>query len=170
MADKQVEKNHWLARIQASGYRVTGPRRAIVDLLADSYKALSPLEIYDLGRQEYPRLGLVTVYRTLEKLEELGLVQRVHQPGGCHMVLRACQGHEHLMVCTECGRVEYFTGDDLVPLIENVQNQKGFAIHDHWLQFFGLCSSCQAQKPEPIAQDDPDNAHSQNETARREII
>jgi Fe2+ or Zn2+ uptake regulation protein len=67
----------WLDSLQESGYRLTAPRRAIVAIIADSSRALDAIEIYDQGRSEHPRLGLVTVYRTLEKLEQLGLVQRV---------------------------------------------------------------------------------------------
>jgi Fur family ferric uptake transcriptional regulator len=115
----------------------------VVQILADSRRALSPVDLYDLGRQEYPRLGLVTVYRTLEKLEELGLVQRVHLQGGCHCYLRAAQGHEHILICTRCGQVEYFSGDDLSELIDRTARQSGFIIQEHWLQLHGVCAACQ---------------------------
>jgi Fe2+ or Zn2+ uptake regulation protein len=132
----------WLERLQASGYRLTGPRRALVELIAASTHALDPLALYDLGRGEYPGLGLVTVYRTLEKLEELGLVQRVHQPGGCQAYLRAARGHEHLLICTSCGQALYFSGDDLADLEGRIAQRSGFAIEGHWLQLFGRCAGC----------------------------
>ena len=131
-----------------SGYRLTAPRRAIVEVIVASPRALEPVDVYDLGRQQYPRLGLVTVYRTLEKLEELGLVQRVHQPDGCHMYLRATEGHEHLLLCTTCGRAEYFSGDDLTALMGAISARSGFIIEDHWLQLYGLCTDCQKEKKE----------------------
>jgi len=133
----------WLDSLQESGYRLTGPRRALVEILATSQRALSPVELYDLGRKEYPGLGLVTVYRTLEKLEELGLVQRVHQTGDCHRYLPASQGHEHLLLCTSCGRAFYFTGDDLNALMDEIARRSGFRIDEHWLQLFGVCRECQ---------------------------
>lgn len=132
----------WLSSLQNSGYLLTETRRALVEILAASSHALSAVELYDLGRRECPRLGLVTVYRTLEKLEELGLIQRVHQPGGCHMYLRAAQGHQHLLLCTACGRAEYFDGDDLSTFMNSVADQSGFDVRDHWLQLFGLCQQC----------------------------
>jgi Fur family ferric uptake transcriptional regulator len=135
----------WLDCLQDSGYRLTAPRRAIVAIIVNSPRALDAIEIYDLGRAEHPRLGLVTVYRTLEKLEQLGLVQRVHQPDGCNMYLRAPEGHEHLLSCKSCGRMEYFSGDDLSQLIKEVSQRSGYQIQEHWLQLFGLCSSCQSQ-------------------------
>lgn len=132
----------WLEQLQASGYRITEPRRAIVELMATTTHALSPIELYDSGRRDYPRLGLVTVYRTLERLEELGLVQRVHMPDGCHRYLRASQGHQHLLLCTHCGQVEMFAGDDLNALTERVEQITGYRVEDHWLQLFGLCPRC----------------------------
>ena len=139
--------NSWLTTLQDSGYRLTGPRRVIVEILAASQRALTPLDIYDLGRVEYPRLGLVTVYRTLEKLEDLGLVQRVHQADGCHMILPAAQGHEHVLICHNCGHAEFFSGDDLGGLIESVASRSGFRIQEHWLQLSGLCEECQKNEP-----------------------
>lgn len=137
----------WLALLEKQGYRITGPRRAIVEALAHSPRALSPVALYDLGRRDHPQLGLVTVYRTLEKLEELGLIQRVHQTSGCHMVLRAPRGHQHLLLCTRCGLVETFDGDNLDGLIENTARRSGFKIEAHWLQLTGLCAACQQETP-----------------------
>lgn len=142
--NQPILSENWLTTLQTGGYRLTGPRKAIAELVAASERALSPVEVYDLGRKQYPGLGLVTVYRTLEKLEELGLVQRVHQPGGCHMVLRAAHGHEHLMLCTACGRAEYFSGDDLGDLTSTIAARSGFEVREHWLQLFGLCAGCRA--------------------------
>ncbi|MGA7605419.1 MAG: transcriptional repressor, partial [Anaerolineales bacterium] len=68
---------NWLTQLQDNGYRLTGARRAVVEIVAASQRALTPVEVYDAARDQYPALGLVTVYRTLEKLEELGLIQRV---------------------------------------------------------------------------------------------
>lgn len=134
--------NLWLEALQDSGYRLTAPRRAIVSLLTGAARALGPIEVYDLARASYPGLGLVTVYRTLEKLEELGLLQRVHLPDGCHRYLPAAQGHQHLLLCTECGRVRYFEGDDFNRLAGSISQETGFEVTDHWLQLYGLCPEC----------------------------
>lgn len=135
--------DEWLRALQASGYRLTAPLRALVEVLAGSERALEPVELYDLGRQKCPGLGLVTVYRTLEKLQELGLVQRIHQDQGCHRYLRAASGHEHTLLCTRCGRVVFFAGDDLSELCVELAQRTGFSIQEHWLQLFGLCADCQ---------------------------
>jgi Fe2+ or Zn2+ uptake regulation protein len=132
----------WLAALQASGYRLTAPLRALVEVLANGERALEPVELYDLGRKEYPRLGLVTVYRTLDKLQELGLVQRIHQENGCHRYLRAARGHEHVLLCSRCGRAVFFSGDDLSGLSADLAQRTGYEIQEHWLQMLGLCAKC----------------------------
>ena len=65
---------NWLDCLRSSGYRLTEPRQAVIDILANSQRALNATEIFDLARENYPSLGLVSVYRTLEKLEELSLI------------------------------------------------------------------------------------------------
>ena len=132
----------WLIRLQTNGYRLTTPRRAVVEIIAKSQRVLSPAEVFKQARKKYPALGLVTVYRTLEKLEELGLIQRVHQPGGCHTFIAAAQGHQHLLICQQCGLAEYFGGDNLDGLMSSIGKTSGYAIKEHWLQLFGLCAEC----------------------------
>jgi Fur family ferric uptake transcriptional regulator len=135
---------HWLTRLQESGYRSTDRCEAIVRVILSSQRALDPVEIFDAARAKIPGLGLVTVYRTLQKLEELGLIQRLHQEEGCRRVLPAVQGHQHFLVCSSCGMVLSFEGDNLAPLFEEITRQTGFAIQNHWLQLFGLCPACRA--------------------------
>jgi Fur family transcriptional regulator, ferric uptake regulator len=136
----------WLKKLQANGYRVTESRQTVVEIVASSNRALSPLELYDLAREKHTGLGLVTVYRTLEKLEELGLIQRVHQPQGCQAFIAAFTGHQHMILCSNCGKVEFFAGDNLDPLFQSIGEKTGFRVLDHWLQLFGTCAECQENK------------------------
>jgi Fur family transcriptional regulator, ferric uptake regulator len=132
----------WLDTLRTHGYRLTGPRQAVVEVIAESQHVLSPLEVFERARSRYPRLGLVTVYRTVEKLEELGLIQRVHQPSGCQAFAASFQGHTHLLICSGCGRVFHFEGDQVDALMELVGKRSGFEVKDHWLQLFGECKDC----------------------------
>lgn len=132
----------WLDQLQKNGYRLTGARRAVVETMAISRRALSPVQVHDSARRHYPALGLVTVYRTLEKLEELHLIQRVHQPEGCQAFIAAGSGHQHLLLCQVCGRASFFEGDDLNSLIASISTRTGYRINEHWLQLFGVCESC----------------------------
>lgn len=143
----------WSGLIQESGYRLTEPRRVIIEILARSERALGPQDVYDIGRGEHVGMGLVTVYRTLEKLEQLGLIQRVHHPDGCHRYLRAGTGHQHILLCVNCGHSVFFRGDDLNSLFSGVSESSGFEIQEHWLQLNGLCPACKEENA-PVSVED----------------
>jgi Fe2+ or Zn2+ uptake regulation protein len=117
----------------------------VVETIVSSPHALNPLEVFELARKRYPKLGLVTVYRTVEKLEELDLIQRLHQPAGCHAFVPNSSGHQHILVCQACGRVEFFSGenDQIDLLMTEVGQASGYRVKDHWLQLFGVCGNCQ---------------------------
>ena len=132
-----------LTQLKSNGYRLTNSRKAVVETVAGTASALNPLDVYEQARSTCPGLGLVTVYRTLEKLEELNLIQRVHQPDGCNAYLPHADGHQHLIICEQCGRAEYFEGDDLGTFFNKVAGEKGFTVREHWLQLFGLCAECE---------------------------
>jgi Fur family transcriptional regulator, ferric uptake regulator len=134
----------WLEQLHENGYRLTDARRAVVETVERSTRALTPVEVYDMARKRYRALGLVTVYRTLEKLEELHLIQRVHQPQGCQAFISAGAGHQHLLLCQNCGQVQFFDGDDLDGLTKTISKKTGYKINEHWLQLFGLCTACRA--------------------------
>jgi Fur family ferric uptake transcriptional regulator len=133
----------WIGCLQAKGYRISTPLKMIAEIMATSQHVLSPLQIYDMLREANPGFGLVTVYRNVKKLEEEGLIQRVHQPSGCQSYIAASKGHQHILICQECGRVEFFSGDKLDPLLNDVSRETSYKIESHWLQLFGLCETCQ---------------------------
>lgn len=138
----------WLGQLEAKGYRSTAPRRAVVEIVALSQHVLTPFDIFEQAKPNHSKLGLVTVYRTLEKLEELDLVQRVHQPSGCQAFIAAFSGHQHMLICQGCGRVEFFSGDDdqIEILMSHVGEACGYHVQSHWLQLFGVCKNCQGQE------------------------
>ena len=138
----------WLEQLRIHGYRLTAPRQAVVEVVASSQYVLNPQEVFEQARRRYQKLGLVTVYRTIEKLEQIGLLQRVHQPSGCQGFVAAFQGHQHLLICQDCGRSRFFEGDleQLDRLLKEVEHQSGYLVQDHWLQLFGLCSDCAAEQ------------------------
>ena len=133
----------WLTQLKENGYRLTNARKAVIEAVAGTTLALNPLDVYEQAKAGCPGLGLVTVYRTLEKLEELSLIQRVHQPDGCNAYLPHADGHQHLIICQQCGKAEYFEGDDMNAFFERVAGEHGFTVSEHWLQLFGTCSDCE---------------------------
>ncbi len=139
-----TDSGNWCEILQKNGCRLTLPRKAVVATMEDTTRALTPVEVYDAARTHCPGLGLVSVYRTLEKLEQLGLVQRVHQTKGCQAFIRNGDGHQHLLVCQNCGKAVLFEGDQLDTLFNSISKTTGFQIESHWLQVFGLCKACRS--------------------------
>jgi len=129
--------------INLLGYKLTAPRRAVLDVVAGACQSLSPAEIYERARRRYPRLGLVTVYRTLDILVEVGALRRVHLADGCHSYAPIQAAHGHHLICLKCNQVVEFDGCDLDALFKSVARKTGFQIEGHWLELFGRCPKCQ---------------------------
>jgi Fur family ferric uptake transcriptional regulator len=140
---KHNRADRWLSQLRQEGYRLTGARSIIVEILANTNVALDASEVHKIANQKYPAIGLVSVYRTLSILEELGLIQRIHQPDKCQAYISAFTSHQHLILCNQCGRVEFFTGDDIGELVKRVEVESNYRVQGHWLQFFGICKQCQ---------------------------
>ncbi len=126
-----------------AGCRITASRRAVMQVLMQTDTPLSPQDILEQAQAVHRKLGLVTVYRTLNLLSELDLVRRVHRENGCHGYFPTSPGHRHALICRVCGRAVEFPGeDDLHALIERVEARTGYQVDDHLLQLSGLCPDC----------------------------
>lgn len=129
--------------LRAQGHKLTRPRRAILRALLDADKPLSPAEIQTCGQSDCIELGLVTVYRTLEIMEAIGLVRPVHIADGCHGYALATPGHTHHVVCERCHAVTEIAGCELGGFLEHVAARTGYRITGHWLEIAGVCAECQ---------------------------
>ena len=145
---KDQKRQNWLTQLQYQGYRITNPMKVIVDILSKSDHLLNPTEIYTQAKNINPKIGLVTVYRTIEKMEQSGLIDRVHMPDSCQSFFQSSDGHQHLLICTNCGRAEYFEGEDLNQFFQKIGERFGYHVNNHWLQLFGLCDNCQQNEIE----------------------
>jgi Fur family transcriptional regulator, ferric uptake regulator len=131
------------ATLRKHAYKLTPQRRAVLKVIEASHDHLTPQAIYERVRAEYPTIGLVTVYRTLEILANLDLVCRVHTADNCRSYLmRRPSGHHHHLVCQSCGEVIDFTGCDLSGLERRLLKETGFHINSHLLEFNGQCRHC----------------------------
>lgn len=127
-------------------YKLTSQRRAILKVLSSSQEHLTPAEIYQRVHQEHPGIGLVTIYRSLNILNELGLICEVHTGGNSRRyIVRREPEHHHHLICSGCGAVINFTGCDLSQLGERLSRETGFEIESHLLEFLGRCRDCQKE-------------------------
>jgi Fur family ferric uptake transcriptional regulator len=134
-----------LQKLKQAGYRVTKSRKSVVRTLQGAEGWLRPESILERARRRHPSLGLVTVYRTLNLLSELGCVRRVHFEDGCHGYAQSALSHSHHLVCKRCRQVVEFPGtDELEPLLQRLALKTGFIIEDHMLELLGVCPDCQS--------------------------
>jgi Fur family ferric uptake transcriptional regulator len=136
-----------VARImRRRGFKLTPQRRAILHVIKSSPDHLTPAAIHEAVNREAPGIGLVTIYRTLNILAELGLICEIHTAGqGRSYLLRRPKEHHHHLVCSGCGKVVDFTGCDLGRMEARLARDTGFTIEAHLLEFLGLCPRCQRQ-------------------------
>lgn len=135
-----------LSILQDAGYRITSPRRSVVEAVERTSRAFSADDIVRDLAVTAPGVGRATVFRTLDMLVQHGLLDRIHQPDGCHSYVRAGEGsaHHHHLICSSCGVVVQFEDCTVQPLLEELSRRTDFQISGHWLEVFGRCSSCRA--------------------------
>ena len=137
----------WEDRLADEGFRITEPRRAVMQVLQSAQAPLSPKDIQARGEAIHADLGLTTVYRTVALLRDLGLVRRVHRGDGCRGYVAVSPGHRHHVICQVCGRTVEFPGStDLAGLIRLVEKSTGYRVEGHLLQLFGRCPDCQEKE------------------------
>lgn len=137
-----------MRRLNASDYKITPQRQIITRIfLEHAEHHLSAEDVYQLVREKYPDIGLATVYRTLDLLAELNIVQRMNFGDGRHRyeLSEGISHHHHHLICNQCGQVYEFGEDLLDALEETIARQSGFRILDHEVKFFGICAQCQAK-------------------------
>lgn len=132
--------------LKEKGYKLTPQRRAIVDMIIRNEGShLTTEELYDLVKKECPEIGLATVYRTVQLLEELGFICKLDLNDGCsrYELVHEEENHQHHhLVCTNCGNV-IEVQDDLLEVLESkIEGKYNFKITNHSVKFFGLCSDC----------------------------
>ncbi len=145
MAETWIESA--LGRMRSATGRSGGARRAVVEFLGRQECCLSAQEIHDGVRAEGPRVGIASVYRALEGLDELGLVQRVDFGDGVSRFEPADPrgDHHHHLVCDDCGKVEPFEDPALEAALERVAGGRGYDAAAHDVVVRGACEDCRAQ-------------------------
>ncbi|MGN6662982.1 MAG: Fur family transcriptional regulator [Solirubrobacterales bacterium] len=135
---------HALARLDEAGYRRGGARTAVVEALARHGCAVTALELEEELRRRKVRVGRASVYRALEVLEELRLVQRFEAARGIAGYERIDPSgrHHHHAICRRCGRMEPFEDRGLERAIGQVAEQVPFEIAEHDVVLRGLCERC----------------------------
>jgi Fur family transcriptional regulator, ferric uptake regulator len=136
-------------QLLAQGYKLTPQREATVRVLLENEEDhLSAEDVFMLVKDKAPEIGLATVYRTLELLSELHVVEKMNFGDGvARYDLRddSTRHHHHHLICVQCGSVDEIMEDWLLPLEERLENEFQFHVLDHRLDFQGICRRCHVQ-------------------------
>ncbi len=129
--------------LREHGYKLTPQRKAILDVISRSRSHLTPAEVYEKVRRQYPDIGLVTVYRTLELLARLGFICEVRgNDNNRSYLLRRSFSHHHHLICSGCNKVIDFNECDLADMERKITESTGFSIESHLVEFTGKCKEC----------------------------
>ena len=144
MADGAVETCLLQSRLSRESKKLTGARREILRIMQAELRPLTNKEIFELLPQR--RCDLVTVYRSVQLLESLGMVKRFVMGDGVTRFAFVSDGedaHRHHLVCTRCKAIVEIGECIVRELEERVVAKSRFKAVTHRLEFFGVCPSCQ---------------------------
>jgi Fur family ferric uptake transcriptional regulator len=131
----------WQAELRARGYRLTPQRQLVLEAVGQLGHA-TPDGIAAAVRRTAPAVNISTVYRTLELLEELGLVQHTHLDHGAPTYsIASVEDHVHL-VCRDCGNVAEVEVSLLDDVVRRLSSERGFAVDVGHFSVFGTCGAC----------------------------
>lgn len=138
--------------LKEKGLKVTQQRLLVLEVLADHKdRHMTAEDIYELVKEDYPDIGLATIYRTVQLLLEMQLVDRINLDDGCirYEIGEFYNGegkhHHHHLICRKCGKILPFKDDLLEGLERLIEDTTGFHVLDHELKFYGQCEECRKE-------------------------
>lgn len=143
-----VGREQFKQLLKDNGLKVTNQRVLVLEALASCPgKHLTAEEIYELVKVDCSEIGLATVYRTIQMLLELHLVDRINLDDGYVRYeigneSGTAKHHHHHLICLSCGRVISFEDDLLEELEKKITDKEGFQVVDHEVKLYGYCKEC----------------------------
>jgi Fur family ferric uptake transcriptional regulator len=120
----------------------TKQRKAVADLLLSITKFSSAQEVHSLLAKRGEKVGLATVYRTLQALSETGAVDILRNETG-EALYRACGSeHHHHLVCTKCSKTSEISAPAIEAWTEKIAIDNNYQIQGHTIEIFGICRNC----------------------------
>ncbi len=118
------------------------PRLLIYQELSNTLSPLSPLEIYQDLLKKRKKIGLTSIYRSLDLFESLEIVFKITNGSGVKYKLCELKNHHHHIICKTCGNVVELNFCDISDWSKKVAESTGYQVVDHQLNFFGFCRAC----------------------------
>ena len=149
----QLDREGFESLLRGKGLKVTAQRIAVLSVLSEKPDShLTAEEIYDLVRVGSPDIGLATVYRTIQMLLELKIIDRIYLDDGYvryelgNVYETEDSHHHHHLICNTCGKVLPFKDDLLEELERHIEEETGFHVVNHELKFYGQCQECREKE------------------------
>jgi Fur family ferric uptake transcriptional regulator len=138
---------HAHATLERDGYRLSAPRSAVVECLADLGCSVTAKEIADRLHERGSDVGVASIYRTLDLLHSLRLARRVDAAEGVarYEPIDPSGDHHHHLVCQSCGEVTAFEDGELERAIERLARRVDYAVDAHDVTLRGECPACHTQ-------------------------
>ncbi len=135
-------KDFFKELFQKKNLRVSLPRFLIYQELSSSEVPLSPRELYESLKRKKRKVGLTSIYRSLNLFESLGMVFKISK--GSSIKYKSCElkNHHHHIICQSCGKVMEFECYDLTEWSKWIAESTGYKVTDHQIQFLGFCKNC----------------------------
>ncbi len=150
-----ISQEKFKEMLKEKGLKVTNQRLLVLQVLAEhGDEHMTAEDIFELVKEDCPEIGLATIYRTVQLLLDMQLVDRIMLDDGCVRYeigdfLDEQEGrrhHHHHLICMECGNVSAFRDDLLDDLEAYIEKKTGFQVTDHELKFYGVCRKCRKEK------------------------
>jgi Fe2+ or Zn2+ uptake regulation protein len=135
--------------LNAVGYRLTGQRRALANLIAEHDGHFTAAELETVARERRLGISRATLFRVLDLLTELQVVERLDLPSGEHAYVPCARAHHHHVICSRCGRTTEVEDCGVAGAVTEIARRSGYRIDNHRLELFGLCRHCQAKTTLP---------------------
>lgn len=146
MGSKAASKDDTRQVLSDGGLRFTRQRALIMEIIRRGQGHMDADEVYRQARKKEPRLSLSTVYRSLQKLKQLGLVDELHfDENHHHYEVKSASEHHHLM-CLGCGQVIEFDYPLSRYVKRNVSEAKDFDIIAAEVRMSGYCAKCRKER------------------------
>lgn len=149
-----MERDVFKQMLKEKGLKITGQRMLVLETMAaHPGEHLTAEEIFDFARKRAPQIGLATVYRALQMLVQLGVVDRIRLGDGfaryeLSRELGREKHHHHHAICLGCRSVLSLEEDLLDSLEQSLAERMGFRVTDHEVKLYGYCRACRAKEEE----------------------
>src|SRR5260221_1917872 len=139
-----------LDAMRDAGYKLTGPRLTILEVLDESGGHITSAELLSEVERCDPSIGRASVFRTLDLMIKLGIIWTSVQGGSTIHYMLMPGGHHHHIICTGCDKLIEFEDCRLGALIATLEREHNVHVEGHLLELYGLCEECRETQGESV--------------------